>query len=136
MTLCESVNDEYIRSVPMWIVHLNNGKTVYQRDDEGNSWLALKEYVEINRLAVEKMYMRFRDHWEAVEPNKPGYFFIKSVLGSFIGYTQEFITSGYLDDDGKVHCVKWIQPELINMEEEVRLPGDGFTAESLITNHL
>ena len=130
--ICEQVNDEYIRNNPIWLVNLTDGRTIYQKDEDNNSWLHLKSYLRGREVFISDMFLRFRDHWELVGRGCQGYFFVKSIIGNFIGYNQHMYKTGRLEDDGKVYTTEWIIPELMSHLEETRKPDEEIIRECLI----
>lgn len=130
---------EEIRSRPYWVVSLSNGKQVFQcdEDEQGNfvnSWRELKSYVEANLLDITDFWLRFRDHSEEIAVGKDGHFFVYSVLAeAFSGVNRYFYNCGYLENE-KVFTKKWLIPEVLSLEEEIRETDSGGMKELLILN--
>lgn len=128
----ENVSQEYIRGNCHWIARLSDGREVYQHhDDHTNTWIDLKEYCKENNLFVTSLKLLFRDHVEELPTGHDGYYFVHSLLSSFIGYEQFFYVIGYLHE-GKIYCTKYVIPELVPLDSDVRDPEDAFNKESLI----
>lgn len=121
----EISEEEYLNKT-LWRARLSNGEIAIQNDDNCSSWLMLKDYVKQNNLKIEKVFVAFRDHsiHDFMPANAEGYFFVRSVLGILdCPVTFHYYVFGYLK--GKyVHCVKYKIPELIQVEQDVRLRED------------
>lgn len=132
MSLC--TNLPIIRYVndPMWMVELSNGVTVYQDDDDGNSWAQLKQYVEDNGLYLKNMHIRFRDHIEQIGSDSEAYYFVNSILASTFGYQQSFFVTGVVAGD-VIHCKEWIIPELMVYSGGDRNINDSYNRELVIS---
>lgn len=128
-----------IRENSYWFIRLTDGRHIYQCDtDENgvfvNSWLETKKYLFDNRLKVAGLYLRFRDHIEEIAANKPGFYFIYSLLvDSGSGVHRYYNNVGYLEND-HVHVRRFLLPELIETESYVRHKSDLTVQESLIVN--
>jgi hypothetical protein len=134
------VTAEDKRERPYWVVSLFNGESIFQYDFDAdgnhvNSWRELKSYVEENKLSIEGAWLWFRDHSEEIGVGKAGYFFIYSVLAdAFSGEHRYSYVCGTLEEDGKVHCKKWLVPELIWTDTDVRSIDSLGMKEMLIIN--
>lgn len=125
--------DAYIQNMyegnTRWIVTLNDGRSVYQDDgrpglDKESAWERLYYFCQETGLYITGMRLQFRSHVEHLEPNKEGYFFCKSILGSpFMEKNFHYFVAGYLEN-GIIYTRTWKIPELIVYEEERRIPKD------------
>lgn len=124
--------DDYIYSKLMgeaiWIAKLSSGIEVYQDDDrpglEPSAWLRLKEYCQKNNENITNIVLRFRSHYENIEPNKKGYVFCKSciaILGNDSSYNIYKI--GFIENN-HIIMQKWKVPELILHSTDICNIGD------------
>jgi len=113
----------------LWHVYLNNGEEVF--DDDGRmvdgqpiqaAWIRLKNYCDTNGLWIDRIYLRFRSHYEHIQPAE-GYFFKKGALGSIGMATRNYMILGRVLGE-EIHVQKWKTPELIVEEEGVRVLSD------------
>jgi hypothetical protein len=134
-----AISDEEKRERPYWRALLSDGRQVFQHDftngESTNSWKELKEFVESEGLNIDGVWLVFRDHSEEIGVGKKGYFLIYSILADLMSdFTRHFYVFGTLEDDGMVHTRKWMLPELLSLEEDVRSTTSGGMAEGLIVN--
>lgn len=134
--ICTSVSTLDIIQKVLWCANLNNDITVYRndKDNEPDSWLQLKEYIQSNDdVYIKSLYFRFRDNYVTIKDNASAFFFTKSIsmwYGS--NNHQEYFMGGYLTNDNKIHIKKFILPELILKEEEYRHFDDPTIQRGLI----
>lgn len=127
-----TIPDEYVNNRSLWETHwhvtLNDGTEVWDDDYRPEytingmrdpSWSRLKRYCDENKLWVTNMYLRFRSHYEHLEPNQDGYFFIRKMLAQMGGYSSQFFITGVLKG-GELHSTEWRVPELIPVEHKIR----------------
>lgn len=113
-----------------WVAHLSNGETIYydQRDDQPAAWLRLKQYVEGNKLSIEKIVLRFRSHSETLPCSPMGYYHTKTAIGnlsmssggSYGMPTVEVWKFGSILDNGLVKVDWWRVPELEVMSDDFK----------------
>jgi hypothetical protein len=108
-----------------WVVTLNDGNRVYQDDDRPemnpkSAWERLGLVCEANKLYIVDMYLQFRSHLEHLPSNADGYYFAKSIMGSFgSDKNWHFYVVGTLKN-GILKVDTWKLPELIINESEER----------------
>jgi hypothetical protein len=129
----------YMEGNTIWIVTLSNGDTIYCDDtrpgiEPVSSWVRLRNYLNETKLRIVNMYIRFRSNTVGIEPNCDGYFFCRCARGWYgDSKTLEYFLIGTLKND-ILTVEKWLVPELIFEEREVR---DVNTAgECLIRNEI
>lgn len=122
--------DNYIQDIenhkPHWHAYLTNGEEVFDDDGRLNlynnplpaSWIRLKEYCESKNIGIDRIYLRFRSHYEHIE-KADGYMFKRGSLGSPGMKTRNFFVIGRVVKD-KIYVQKWKIPELIVEEEDIR----------------
>lgn len=140
MSVCKAI-DEFLRDKVIWVVHLNNGETIYQDDGregeaEPSAWIRLRQYVTANNLRIERMELVFRVHSRGnvveMAPNADGYYFAYGALAQMgTPGTHSLYVTGHLWE-GRLCIQKWSVPALEQIEEEVREPD--LTSLSLIVN--
>ena len=124
--LC-TVDDEYVRERPRWVVTLDDGTTVYQDDGrpgrEDSAWQRLRSYCQESGRCIDEMWLQFRSNRVQV-CNKivDGYFFIRSVYGVWGEHSNDAYIAGYLENE-VIHAIKWKVPELIPLEMQTRDPN-------------
>lgn len=108
-----------------WHVFLSNGEEIF--DDHGRkdgdyvlpaAWLRLKKYCDYKSIHIKSMYLRFRSHYEHIEPAE-GYMFKMGSLGSPGALTRNYFVIGRVIGD-KIFVEKWKTPELIVEERDTR----------------
>jgi len=122
--ICNKLTDDEIRERPFWMLKTKN-ETFYQKDEDENgqrinSWKELKKHAEENHINFTGMWLQFRDHKEEIAVNKDGYFLVYALLVDIGSATHNhYFTCGYLEN-GQVHCTRWLMPEVMSMQSDVR----------------
>ena len=119
--ICKQPDDytsDYEMWNTVWHVFLNNGEEIWDDDKRPGlidpSWVRLKRYCDENNLYITKMYLKFRSHYEHLNPNESGYFLVRKLKGHFgSDRNSHYFITGYLKDDGSVESTEWKCPELI-----------------------
>lgn len=120
------MNDFLIHNSIWWVL-LSNGEEKIsdnQYIDGVSDWLRLKKYCRDYNLAIEKMQIRFRDHYIDI-PKAKHYFFRRMALGRFGKVNRQSPTFTYFlvsstNNRNFVNIKYYLTPELQLMEEEDR----------------
>lgn len=128
------IEDEFIANRleghSRWVITLNSGHTIWQDDDrEGtepkSAWIRLGNYCRESGDFITNFIIQFRSHKEHLPPNQDGYYFVKSILGSF--HTHEnfhFMVAGWTLNENPNGCIirtrEYKIPELIEISSEDR----------------
>ena len=136
--ICTSVSNYDIIGNVLWCAELSDGTTAYRNDsdDQVDSWLRLKEYLAENPgLIITRFYFRFRDNYVGIEADKSAWFFTKAVSGwQGSSIAQHHFYGGYAIDENQILIKKFITPELVLQEEEIRDINDPTIQRGLIIN--
>lgn len=147
--LITNPSDEFIRNNPVWVAELSNKETIYrhQIDGEPDSWLRLRDYlIQTNTIIfyrhqwepvyINKLYFRFRDHFEEIGYNKPAFFFSNFIRCLIEPGARPFhsFMGGYLHENGQVLIKRFAVPELILEHEEYVDLNDQKLLDGLIFN--
>lgn len=125
---------EYYRTnkQAVWIICvLTNGETFFNDKFEG--WLQVKAKCDRENLYLKEFYLQFRSHRVEIDvEDTDGFYFIRSILGSFGEDSKQMFTTGIVDGD-QVHKVMWSIPELVEDRSFVDNKEDCFE-EALLIN--
>lgn len=123
MNLVKNLNDPRVSFIPHWVAVLDNNESVCQLDDEiVRTWPILLEYLKNNNLNIVEFYIKYVDHIEKPLPtNAEGYFY-RDAAGILLGNSRSMnlFSIGHLEN-GKVYSQKWLKPELVLVDKDVRL---------------
>lgn len=126
--MISTFEDDFVQNYklgnPRWVVHLNNGTTVFQDDGRPglseNAWLRLKKYCEENKLYIVRMHVQNRSNVKRLPSEMDGYVFRKGVRGVFgVDGTTNLFFTGWLSQD-VLTVQKWRVPEMILENTEIR----------------
>lgn len=127
MGLCTEP-DDFIAEKVHWIAVLSDGTSVYQDDNRPGeepaaAWLRLSKYIRDGGPPIESLHIKFWDHIEEAAPaGAASYYFINGLEG-FVGgdRTYHYYIIGFINDgDEKMNVVRWLVPEIIPVEHELR----------------
>lgn len=129
---------EKIESEVRWVVHLDDGRAVYQDDGRPGhplpAWLRLKAWLtKHSETAIIGMYLQFRSHIERMPPNAEGYYFTKAAAAVMYGDAYGCVVTGVLRE-AKVHAQWWRCPELIHEQFQVKELDEELVQLCLIRN--
>jgi hypothetical protein len=140
-----TLEDEYTRQQWLtrvrWFARLSSGVVVIGDDDrpgleQPSAWLRLRDHVTRHGLAVEEVWLQFRDEPPVRLPARAGGYFFRRSVGAFLNaaVSFDFYLVGYLQGrQVVVHRIK--VPEMILVETEARDPDDAeAVGPSLIRN--
>lgn len=108
-----------------WVAKLSNGQNVYDNNRENvSTWIELHNYCYENELYIVEMYAHFRTNNAHLPPNKDGYYFSRSLLGSLLDESNtHFFLLGY-EENGVIYIHKYRTPDMTLVETEERNPLD------------
>ena len=123
-TLEDQYSRDYAEGEARWVVHLNDGTTVYQDDRRpgyiDSAWIRLYWHCLTYDLHIVKYYVQFRSNTLELPQNKEKYWFSRLARGNWGNpKTRHFFLCGYIDN-GEMLVEKIAVPELLKESKESR----------------
>lgn len=121
----EDIREAQDQGRAIWIADLSDGRSVYEHERAGSTWLALGSFVRESGIRIVDLRLKFRSitKMNLVPRDTQGYFFCKSAAGMFgTPDTFNFYLVGSLHND-ILRVQRWSVPELILIETQERDPG-------------